>query len=96
MGGQGLGGWAADGGQGRGIASRQRERPGCSHKIKHRRCTAPHPLPLRPDSHVRSGMQRPSGLPKLSAPSQERFLLYAEHLAQQVCLCMCVCCRHPA
>lgn len=30
-----------------------------------------------------SGMQRPAGLPKLSAPSQERFLSYAEFLAQQ-------------
>lgn len=28
-------------------------------------------------------MQRPTGLPKLSAPSQERFLSYAEFLAQQ-------------
>ncbi|KAL4458388.1 hypothetical protein ABPG75_013253 [Micractinium tetrahymenae] len=30
-----------------------------------------------------SGMARPAGLPKLSAPSQERFLSFAEFLAQQ-------------
>lgn len=32
---------------------------------------------------ARSGMRKPAGLPKLSAPSQERFLSYSEFLAQQ-------------
>lgn len=39
--------------------------------------------PPPPHSLSRSGMRKPAGLPKLSAPSQERFLSYSEFLAQQ-------------
>lgn len=39
--------------------------------------------PPPPHSLPRSGMRKPAGLPKLSAPSQERFLSYSEFLAQQ-------------
>ncbi len=57
-----------------------------SHSLHHNPTnpTAPDPHPTALSrAQICSGMQRPTGLLKLSAPSQERFLSYAEFLAQQ-------------
>lgn len=89
------GGWR-QGAEGRGLyvlgdGSRERGAPGGSCHVwmswlQHLQCCCQLELhAAAPPSCVPScsGMQRPGGLPKLSAPSQERFLSYAEYLAQQ-------------